>query len=100
MTRYIHIHRRISMAKKDDIKETNNDIIREGLLTKFISKIFGNIIAKKTRLNKKALKTDPKIAKATEKFEKSATEYIDFLKNLKTKPDSKSKLAQIRKHLD
>ncbi len=88
------------MAKKDMIRETNNDIIREGILTKFVSKIFGNIIAKKQRINKKALKTDPKIAKATAKFEKSAEEYIDFLKGVNAKPDSKSKLAQIRKGLE
>ena len=55
---------------------------------------------KKQRINKKALKTDPKIAKATAKFEKSAEEYIDFLKGVSAKPDSKSKLAQIRKGLE
>jgi hypothetical protein len=59
-----------------------NKLIREGILTKFVSTITQNIINKQRQKNQKALKNDPKLkkleaefAQAVDKFQKGVEAY-------------------------
>ena len=69
-----------------------NKLIREGILTKFVSTITQNIINKQRQKNQKALKNDPKLkklgaelAQAVDKFQKGVEAYTG-------KPASKAPL--------
>ena len=58
-------------------------IIKEGSLTKFVTKVFDNILRKKQKANLKAMKNDPELAKMTKKLEKDVDEFVEYLKKNK-----------------
>ena len=57
--------------------------ITEGMLSRFVDNIFDNIKNNNRARNIKALKTDPKLKKAEEKFAKSYDEFMAQAKKRK-----------------
>ena len=78
-----------------------DNIIDDRLFEGFLDKVFKHLYLKPALKKSKKYRDSVKdLNAAIAKFEKSAEEYIDFLKGVSAKPDSKSKLAQIRKGLE
>ena len=59
--------------------------ITEGMLSKFVDNIFTNIKNNQRARNIKALKTDPQLKKAEEKFAKAYDEFMAHAKKRKAK---------------
>ena len=56
-------------------------IVKEGILTKFVSALTQNIIDKKRAKNQKALKNDPVLRKMEDKLAKDIQDFQDFIRH-------------------
>ena len=54
-------------------------IVKEGILTKFVSALTQNIIDKKRAKNQKALKNDPVLRKMEDKLAKDIQDFQDYV---------------------